>query len=224
MKKKIFEVLKTKFEGINEQILNRIADKLVKTVKEEADIDAAVEDITFQQIVDSEADRRATEATQTAVSNYEKKHGLKDGQKITGDESSNQTDPNKSQSKTDTDDGDKITAETIAAAVAAAIKPLSEEIAALKTGKVSGERKQKLNEIIKDLPENLQRPYNRISLTEMSDEDFGKFIDDTTGEVSEIVSEIRAKGSVIMPPIGGSKVTKKPSDAEADAIVNNLLN
>jgi hypothetical protein len=82
MKQQIQDALKTRFEGIDEKILNRIAEKTAKTVTTEDGVQPAVDGVTFQQIIDGESDRRATEATQKAVTNYEKKHGLKDGQKI----------------------------------------------------------------------------------------------------------------------------------------------
>lgn len=81
MKKEILEALKAKFEGVSEAILNRIADKLAKTVTKQEDVATAVEGVTFQQVLESYGDSRATEAQQTAVTNYEKKHGLKDGKR-----------------------------------------------------------------------------------------------------------------------------------------------
>ena len=39
MKEKIFVALKTKFEGVQDAILNRVADKLSKTVTEENQIE-----------------------------------------------------------------------------------------------------------------------------------------------------------------------------------------
>lgn len=79
MKKIILDALKAKYVGVSESILNRMAEKLVKTVTKEEDVAAAVEAVTFQQVIDSEADRRATEASQSAVANYEKRHSLKKG-------------------------------------------------------------------------------------------------------------------------------------------------
>ena len=83
MKKIILEKLKAKFEGVSDSILDRIAEKLAKTVKNEEEATTAVEGVTLQQLFDSYGDSRATEAQRTAVSNYEKKYGLKDGAKVT---------------------------------------------------------------------------------------------------------------------------------------------
>lgn len=84
MKPQIIEALKTKFPGVAEKILNRIADKLVKTVTIKDQIATFVQGVTTQTIIESYGDSRATQASQTAVANYEKKHGLKDGQKVQG--------------------------------------------------------------------------------------------------------------------------------------------
>ena len=82
MKKIILEALKAKFTGVSNTILDRIAAKLAKTVTSEEQVASVVEAVTFQQALESYGDSRETEAQQTAVSNYEKKHGLKDGQKV----------------------------------------------------------------------------------------------------------------------------------------------
>lgn len=82
MRQQILDALKAKFSGVSEKILGRIADKLAKTATTAEQVTTAVEGVTFQQVLESYGDSRATEAQQTAVHNYETKHGLKDGQKI----------------------------------------------------------------------------------------------------------------------------------------------
>lgn len=82
MIQQITDALKTKFVGVDDKIISRVAAKLAKTVTKQEDVATSVEGVTFQQILESYGDSRATEATQTAVQNYEKKHGLKDGQKF----------------------------------------------------------------------------------------------------------------------------------------------
>jgi len=84
MKTKILEALKTKFDGVQDAILNRVIVKLKldKTVKEEGDVEAAVEKVTFQQVVDSYGDSRATEASTTAVKTFREKHGIGEDGKL----------------------------------------------------------------------------------------------------------------------------------------------
>lgn len=86
MKKEIFDALKAKFPNAAGAILDRIAEKLAKTVTDSSQVASAVERVTqeFIDIINSYGDSRATEAQQTAVHNYETKYGLKDGAKIDG--------------------------------------------------------------------------------------------------------------------------------------------
>lgn len=79
MKEKILAELKTKFIGVPEAILDRIATQRAKTVTTEEAVNSLIEGITLQHIFESYGDSRATEASITAVSNYEKKHNIKDG-------------------------------------------------------------------------------------------------------------------------------------------------
>ena len=52
MKQKILEALKTRFIGVDEKVLNRVAEKLAKTVTTEEGVQPAVDATTFQQIID----------------------------------------------------------------------------------------------------------------------------------------------------------------------------
>lgn len=94
MLQEILNALKAKFEGVSDAVLNRIAAKLAKTVTTAEQVKSAVDGVTLQQVIDSYADNRATEATQTAIRNYEQKHGLKDGVKIDNQGDSKKKDPN----------------------------------------------------------------------------------------------------------------------------------
>lgn len=76
MRKAILDALKAKFQGVSESVLNRIADKLCKTVTTAEQVQTAVDGVTIQQVIEGYADSRVTEASQTAVHNYEQKYGL----------------------------------------------------------------------------------------------------------------------------------------------------
>ena len=84
MKQKLLEALKTKFKdlGVQDSILEGVAAKLSKTITTEDQIETAISGVTFDTLLQPEVDRRATEASDTAVKNYEKKHKLKDGKAI----------------------------------------------------------------------------------------------------------------------------------------------
>lgn len=82
MKQKLFEALKTKFVGVDAQILDRIATKKAEGQTDENQITSIVDGVSFQDVLQSYGDSRAGYASKTAVTNYEKKHNLKDGKTI----------------------------------------------------------------------------------------------------------------------------------------------
>ena len=74
--------LKTKFQGVEDATLQRIASKKAEGVTDEGKVNSIVEGISFQDVLTSYGDYRADGAQKTAVSNYEKKHNIKDGKPI----------------------------------------------------------------------------------------------------------------------------------------------
>lgn len=220
MRKEILDALKAKFPGVSESILGRIADKLAKTATTQEQVTTAVEGVTIQQVLESYGDSRATEAQQTAVSNYEKKYGLKEGQKVEG--GAPKTEPNKE--TTPAAGGDDL-ASQITAAVKAAVKPLQDEITALKTGKVTETRKQKLDAIISKLPEDLRKPYARTPVNDMSDEEFEALTGEIRAEVDGVLTATSVRGAVFGRPAGGASAGSKGKEAteeEAGKVVERL--
>ena len=71
--------LQQKFTGVDTAILTRIATKKAEGVTDETKVNSIVEGISFSDVLNSYGDFRAGDASKTAVSNYEKKHNLKDG-------------------------------------------------------------------------------------------------------------------------------------------------
>lgn len=135
MKNKILELLKTKFPGVQDSVLGRIADKLAKTTTTEDAATTAVEGVTIQTVIESYADSRVNEATNTAVSNYEKKHGLKDGKQVTPGE------PKPGEPKP----GDEISA-----IIEKALKPFQEKLAAFESGQTVTTRRSVLEAKLKE--------------------------------------------------------------------------
>ncbi len=82
MKEKLLALLKTKFQGVDDAILDRIATKRAENITDESQLPAIAEGINFQDVLQSYGDYRAGDASQTAVRNYEKRHNLKDGKPI----------------------------------------------------------------------------------------------------------------------------------------------
>ena len=216
MKKIILEKLKARFEGVSDSILDRIAEKLAKTVKNEEEATTAVEGVTLQQLFDSYGDSRATEAQRTAVSNYEKKYGLKDGAKVTSGGA-----PDSSEDETG-NESDKDTP-AWAKAIINSVKTLSNDVAAMKGEKVTASRRQQIDEIIKDLPDHLRKPYSYINLTSLSEEEFESLKDGIKGDVANVEKEDKQNNAVFGKPPGKTSTNvKEASDKEVGAVVDMM--
>ena len=204
MKKELLAALKAKFEGVNESILSRIADKLAKTTTKEEDVATAVSGVTIQQIIEGYGDSRATEAQQSAVRNYEEKYGLKDGEKL-------QEPKPKPQEETMPEWAKQLVAEN---------KTLSERLGRMDVERITAERKQKLSAVFKKLPENLRKPYERMSIDKLSDEEFTNLVGEITAEVDEIASSVKSKGAVFGRPAAhqGGDNSQELSKEEQEAI------
>ena len=74
--------LQQKFAGVDTAILTRIATKKAEGVTDETKVNSIIEGISFSDVLYSYGDFRAWDASKTAVTNYEKKHNLKDGKPI----------------------------------------------------------------------------------------------------------------------------------------------
>lgn len=232
MKKKILDALTAKFQGVDAKILDRYATKMAKTVTKEEDVEPAVEGTTFQDILTSYGDARATEASQTAVSNYEKKHGLKDGKKLdqTGTDEDDEPDEDedepvetKKKPKAKPAKKDDETMPAWAKAMMDSIKKQSERLDAMDKGKVSASRREKLNKVIEKLTDKQKKPYGRMTLDTMSDEEFDTFIEEVKADADEMAAENEAAGATFGAPLAhesgaGKKATEKEIDSIADAM------
>lgn len=220
MRQKIFDALKAKFPGVNANVLNRIADKLSKTVTTDEQVTTAVAGVTqeFIEIIESYGDSRATEAQQTAVHTYETKYGLKDGQKIDGGTGGQ---PGGTTVTTPPAGG----TEQVPAWAQALIdqnKKVMERMDKMDIDRTTATRKQQLTSIIEKLPENLRKGYERIAVDNLSDEQFNTLVGEINTEVEEIVNDTRAKGAVFGKPSAqlgagnqGGELTKEQQDAIA---------
>lgn len=231
MKQKLITALATKFTGVDAKILGRIADKILadktKVIETDGDVDSAVEEVTFSDILTSYGDSRATDATKTAILNYEKKHGLKNGEKVV---------QKKDDDKSDDDDDDDPSAgnqspmeKKMLAMISALTSKLDEsdkKIAAMMQGKVTEARKVMLAEAIKDLKESQKKAYSRLPLDSYTDDDFNAFLDEVKGEVAEMVKENKAAEASSFSPLFGSHIDIKPdakaTDDEISAIINKI--
>lgn len=224
MRQQILNALKTKFVGVSEKILGRIADKLAKTVTTQEQVQTAVDGVQFQQVLESYGDSRATEATQTAIRNYETTHGLKDGKAVKaadGDEGNN---TNKG------DEDEKVP--TWAQTLLNDNKEMKATIQAMQNEKITVSRREQLSKIISSLPPAVKKAYERTPVDSLTDEEFETLKGEITIEAADIAKETTAKGAVFGKPTiqGGTKTQqnapnggeKEATDDEAKAVVDKL--
>ena len=216
----ILNALKAKFQGVSDAVLSRIANKLAKTVTSQEQVATSVEGVTLQQVIDSYADHRATEAQQTAVQNYESKYGLKDGEKVTPVTVQQQGCQPTGGQPTQPTAGATETPEW-AKQLIEQNKALTDRIAKMEGQRTTDSRKQQLSTIIAKLPEQLRKPYERITLDSLSDEQFNTLVTEVTTEVEGIANDINSKGAVFGRPTAnsggnqGNELTKEQQDAIA---------
>jgi len=224
MKEKILQALKAKFQGVSADILDRIAVMLAKTVTTEEQVTTAVEGVTEEliNVIEGYGDSRATGAQKTAVLNYERKHGLKDGVKVAKEDIKPDT------STTHTGGGEQTPA--WAQALIDSNKQLTERLNKMEGERTTESRKAELNGIISRLPENQRKGYQRISVDALTDEEFTTLKGEVAAEVDELVKVTGAKGAVfgrptnggIKPAAGAAASTQEATDAEAAAVVDKL--
>lgn len=135
--------LQQKFAGVDTATLTRIATKKAEGVTDETKVTSIVEGISFQDVMQNYGDFRAGQAQTSAVSNYEKKHGLKDGKPIENPkpEPPKPNDPPKPQ---ETD----IT-KMIADGIAAGIKPFSDKLAKMEENEAQAQRNSQISAVAK---------------------------------------------------------------------------
>lgn len=217
MKEQILEALRAKFPGRSAMILGRIADKLAKTATTPEQVTTAVEGVTPEliEVIESYGDSRATEASTTAVTNYEAKYGLREGKPTTPPAPTGEGNDNAPKGQADGD-------------VPAWASALIEQVAQLKdrqnkqdAERTTTGRRQALEAIYGHLPEPLRKGYERIPLDTLSDDEFTKLSADVTAEVGEIGQAFAAKGAVFSTPSahhGGAGAQKELTKEQIEAI------
>ena len=172
-----------------------------------------MEEVTIQQIIDAEGDRRATDAQKTAVANYERKHGLKDGKTIEPSDPNEPTDTPDAKVPEDMPQWAKAIVETNA--------KLQQQLSAMSSERITNDRKQQLSAVVEQLPEHLQKPYARMKLDGLSDEEFKTTLEDVKTEVGGIVDNLKQSGLVFSRPLAGEKKdAQELSKAQLEAITH----
>lgn len=195
--------LQQKFAGVDTAILTRIATKKAEGVTDETKVNSIVEGIGFSDVLNSYGDFRAGDASKTAVSNYEKKHNLKDGKPV---ETTTTTTTTKAEDKPD----DMAT--IIANAVSAAVKPLSDKLAQFETEKSQATRQEQIMAKAKEygIPENYAK---RCAIKD--DEDLDAYFKDLKQEFAND----GFKG--VVPPDTAKKELENETQAFAKMIADD---
>lgn len=239
MYQQILDALKKKFTGVKVQILERMAKKMAKTVKNEDDVQTAVDGVDVQQLIDSESDRRANEARDTAISGYEQKHHLKDGKPIqdpdTDDDDDDTDDDDDSDDDITTTDGSKGSGkkgnrngkkqsrtEKMLAQLLKNQQTLTEELTQMKQEKLGNTRRNRFEELLKDAPEKVKTRYMRDfdRLTFKDDADYDSWLEGITPDIESDITDAKAAGGVTTPPKGGKQTRK---EGEVDPAVTQYL-
>lgn len=224
MKERILAALKAKFPGVNANILDRIAAMLAKTVTTEDQVSTAVEGVTqdFINVIEGYGDQRATDAQRTAVANYERKHNLKDGEKINEGGGEQQQAGSQTQQTTTQPAGGAETVPAWAQTLIDSNKQLTERLNKMDGERTTATRRQQLTEVVAKLPENLRKPYDRISVDALTDEEFTNLVGEVTTEVEGLLADINTKGAVFGRPAAhngggnqGNELTQEQKDAIA---------
>ena len=219
-KQQILEALKAKFQGVNANVLNRIADMLSKTVTKAEEVTTAVAGVTqgMIEVIEGYGDSRATEAAQTAVTRYETQHNLRDGKPVE-QQGGGQAGGAAAQVVTQSAGG----TEQVPAWAQALIdsnKQLSDRLNTMEANRTTTTRKQKLDEIIGKLPENLRKGYARTPL-DGTDEEWNTRIQEVQTEVDGLAADITAKGAVFGRPAvqhGAQSSQNELTEAQQKAI------
>ena len=218
----IFDALKARFEGVSDNILGRVADKLAMQAATEEAAKAAAEAVTMQQLFESYGDSRATEASKTAVKKYENKYNLKDGVSINSNNGGNAAGHDDGGTGANQQQGADSQIPAWAQALIDNSKKLADELAKIKRSKVTETRQTRLAEITSKLPESLRKAYARTPVDNLSDEEFSTLVTDITNEVSGMQADMNAKGAIFGQPSvvlggngGNTELTKEQMEAIA---------
>lgn len=217
MKEQLLEALRAKFPGRSAMILGRIADKLAKTATTPEQVTTAVEGVTPEliEVIESYGDSRATEASTTAVTNYEAKYGLREGKPTTPPAPTGEGNDNAPKGQAD----ESVPA--WATSLVERVTALQNELNRRDAERTTTGRRQALEAIYGHLPEPLRKGYERIPLDTLSDDDFTKLTADVTAEVGEIGQAFAAKGAVFSTPSahhGGAGAQKELTKEQIEEI------
>lgn len=212
-----------KLQGVSKTYLNGVADQFSKTISEDGQIETVLNDGVISAIkfsashVQSEGDRRATEATQSAVSNYEKKYKLKDGAIIKADEGGASNPNSISGGNDDTPEWAKVLIKKN--------ELLEQRLSSFEGDKTKTTRKSLLQKTIESAPDyfktRIEKDFDRMSFDK--DEDFSAWVEEVGTDATKLVEDAKAGGSVFRTPrVSGIGSKKEASDDEAKLVIEKM--
>lgn len=208
MNKIILEALTAKFEGVNAEILTRVAEKLATKATTEEEAKALAEGVSFQDLLDRYADYRVQQA-----SSKQPKPAPQEPKPAPAPQEPKQT-----------NEPSDVLPEWA--------KELKAELESYKAQEANAKRLGKLKDILKELPESLRGRYERdfSRLTFKDDEDFTQWVEELTPDVSSILEDYKKMGGSVTNPKGGggnqeptisAELQKKIDEAKAQQGANN---
>jgi len=213
MKDKILSALKTKYKnlGFGEKAFEGVAVYLATTITDEANIETAIGGVEpMLKAFQSEADKLRGENTTL-------KTQLEAAKKTVV----NPVDPPKDDHKDDVDDMPKW-AKTM-------MDGFQKKFEALEADKVTGSRKSRLDEKLKDVPESLKnmiaKNFGKMKFD--SDGDFDEYLTDVSTQVEDFAKEVKidgVSGNGKSPKgTGNGAGTKEATKEELDAVNEKLI-
>lgn len=204
----ILTALQTKFPGVDAKILGRIAKKHAKTATgtTEADAKTVVDGITLQQLLDSHADYRATEAQKTAVANYESKHNIKDGKPVESKQQGAQPQQGE-QNQTAGQQGGQQPEEKVPAwaqELMESNKALREKLDGYEAERTQNDRLARFRKAIEKAPDKVKARYEKdfARLTFKDDADFDNYLVEIEPDITAIAEQVTRKGASVGAPFG----------------------
>lgn len=201
MNKIILEALTAKFEGVNAEILTRVADKLATKATTEEEAKALAEGVSFQDLLDRYADYRVQQA------------------------SSKQPKPAPApQEPKQPNEPSDVLPEWAKELKAELESYKAQEANAKRLGKL----KDILKELPESLRGRYERDFSRLTFKD--DEDFTQWVEELTPDVSSILEDYKKMGGSVTNPKGGggnpeptisAELQKKIEEAKAQQGANN---
>lgn len=215
MKQKILGLLNAKFlgKGVRKDGLAQLANSLAITVTTEDEAQALVEKLSEEQVTEfikeyrKDVDKEVSTSTKTYETGLKQKYDFVEKRADEGK-------PEKPKDATDAD-----VAAIVAKAVAEAVKPLSEQLNALKGAETAKSRFEKLQDTLKDAPvlfrENTLKNFNRMNFE--NDEDFEAYVAETSDDLAKYKQETAEEGlRKFGAPNGATKTEPKAKEVRPE--------